>query len=126
MDRNGRCECSLVPKLLRSDGRTVGQRLELGPRDARIDGRLCAYEDAETAVCACDDVLADGDLGVVDNSLRDQLGVLDEIRRGVDDARNDDQAIGETQLVEDGPLVWSDRFSGLWSLPNENREILNP
>ena len=38
------------------------------------------------------------DLCVADNSLRYKLRVLDEIGRGVDDTRNDGQAIREMKL----------------------------
>jgi hypothetical protein len=49
---------------------------------------------AETAIGACDDILAADHLGESPNAVGDELGVLDDVGRVADDPRDQDLAVG--------------------------------
>ena len=50
-------------------------------------------------------MLAADDVGKAADSLGDELRVFDEIRRGVDDARHENQVFGQVGISECLPLV---------------------
>src|SRR5581483_11357850 len=70
------------PELPGGAPRALGKRRELGPDDVGIDRRL-ADPGAVAAVASRDHILAPHELGVASDALRDQLGVLDEVRFGL-------------------------------------------
>src|SRR5690606_18547058 len=65
------------------------------------------------AVAAGDDVLAASDRCEALDALRDDLRVLDEVRRGVDDAGDDHLAFGQLYVLEDTPLMLVTRIGAL-------------
>jgi len=93
--RRGRSRDAAAWLLERARGQTRAfhHRAELGPRDLRIDGGSVG-EGREAAVGRRDDVLAPDVPGVLEDSLRDQLWVLDEVRRRVEDTGDDRLALG--------------------------------
>src|SRR3954464_6268099 len=76
-----------VPEPLGGDPRPLGHRGELGPDHVGIDRRL-ADPGAVATVAAGYDIFTADPLGVTPDPLRDQLGMLDEIGFGFEDARN--------------------------------------
>src|SRR5215510_811738 len=74
----------LLPELLRGQARALGHRLELRPRDLGLDDVDGPREGREAAVGPGDHALAPDDLGVADEPLGNQLGVLDEVGRRVE------------------------------------------
>src|SRR5262249_50942475 len=71
--------------MLRRDARALGHGGELGPCHVRIDGGL-ADPSAVATVAAADHILAADQVGVAADAMRDQLGMLDEVRLGLDHA----------------------------------------
>src|ERR1700752_2134739 len=102
-----------LPELLGRDPRALGHRLELGPGDLGLDLVHRPREGREAAVGAGDHALASDDLRVAHEALRHQLGVLDEVGRRVEHARNDHAVVGQADLLEHGPLVLVPRVRAL-------------
>src|SRR5713226_6973406 len=73
----------LSPEFTGRQPRALGHGFELGPDDLRLDQRLRPREGGEAAVAARDHPLAPDDVGVADEPLGDQLGMLDEVGSGV-------------------------------------------
>ena len=90
--------------------RALGHRRQLGPHDVGIDGRL-ADPGAEAAIAAGDDVVAADEVGVAGDALRDQLGVFDEIRFRLDDARDEGLALRQLDPLEQLPFMRMTRVS---------------
>src|SRR5215469_8209652 len=63
---------STRPKRLRGEARAFNERAQLGPDEVGMDAA------AEAAIGAGDNVLAAGDRGVTQDTVGDQLRVLDE------------------------------------------------
>src|SRR6516165_10012222 len=80
--RNG---CASLPQFLRSEPRALGERGELHPHDLGVDLQP-AGEGAEAAIDAGDDVLGSHHARVLHDAVRHQLGMLDEVRGGIDHA----------------------------------------
>src|SRR6185312_16153229 len=68
-----------VPELLGGDARAFRHRRHLRPYHIGIDGGL-ANPGAVAAIAAGDHVFAPDQLGIAANALRNQLGMLDEVR----------------------------------------------
>src|SRR5262249_21451258 len=85
----------LSPELLRGEARAFRHGLELGPRDLGLHLVDRPREGREAAIGPGDHALAPHDLRVADEALRDQLGVLDEVGRRVEHARNDHAIVGQ-------------------------------
>jgi len=100
------------PEPRRRARRALDERAELLVRDARIDPAQ-AGKRAEAAVRACEHALAPHDVGELDELLRDQLGVLDVVRRRRDAARDQDLVVGQMRVAPHGPLVPMSRVRGL-------------
>src|SRR5262245_2067595 len=98
-------EARLPPQLLGRDPRALGHRLELGPGDLRLHLVDRSRECHESTIGACDHPLAPDDLGVADETLSDQLRVLDEVGRRVQHTRDDHPVVGQADLAEHDPLV---------------------
>src|SRR2546421_3151814 len=75
---NPTCICSL-PELSRRDARAFGERRELRPYHVGIDRRL-PDPGAVAAIAARHHVLSSHQLRIAADALRDQLGMLDEVR----------------------------------------------
>ncbi len=60
---------------------------------------------AETAVGCGDDVLASDQVGEADDAVGDQLGMLDDVGGVADDARKEDLAVGQLDVLPDLPFV---------------------
>src|SRR6266850_4742114 len=95
----------LTPQLLRCDPRALGHRLELGPCDLGLHLVDRPRERHESTIGAGDHPLASDDLGVADETLGDQLRVLDEVGRRVEHPGNDHPVVGQADLAEHDPLV---------------------
>src|SRR5215470_17217915 len=110
----------LLPELLGGQPRALGHRLELGPRDLGLDDVDGPREGREAAVGPRDHALAADDLGVADEPLGDQLGVLDEVGRRVEHARDDHAIVGQPDLAEHDPFVL---VSGVRALERERLRL---
>src|SRR5262249_60471469 len=97
---NGRAS---VPQFLRGESRALGERGELHPRDLGVDLQP-AGEGAEAAIDSGDDVLGPH-ARVLHDAVGHQLGVLDEVRGGIDHARDDDFAVGQLHVLPNFPFV---------------------
>ena len=84
--------------------RALGHRGHLRPYDVGIDRGL-TYPRAEAAVASGDHVFPADKVGVTADALRDELGMLDEVRFRFDDARNEQLAVGQLESLEQFPLV---------------------
>src|SRR5437899_3084270 len=79
---------------------TFGHRLELGPDDLFMtDART------DAAVRACLDVFAPDHPGIVDEALRNQLRMLDEVGCVGDDARHEHLTLRQLDLLPDVVLM---------------------
>src|SRR5262245_16941107 len=78
-----------TPQPRAGDRGALAERAQLGPDDALGHHRLAAHCRSEAAIDAGDQALAVHERGVAADALRHQPRMLDEIRRGVDDARNE-------------------------------------
>src|SRR6185436_20493058 len=103
----------LFPELSGREPRALGHRLELLPDDLGLDQRLRARERGEAAVAARHHPLASHHLRVANETLRDELGVLDEVGGGVEHARDDHLVVGQLDLAEHDPLVRVARVGAL-------------
>src|ERR1700674_2739944 len=81
------------PETLGGELRALRERLELRPGD------LWVHAAAEPAVGRGDDVLAAYRLGEADDPVGDQFGVLDQVGRVADDARQDPFARGQLDVL---------------------------
>src|SRR5215831_13740954 len=95
--RNG---CASLPQFLRSEPRALGDH----PHDLGVDLQP-AGEGAEAAIDAGDDVLGSHHARVLHDAVRHQLGMLDEVRGGIDHARDDDLAVGQLHILPHFPFV---------------------
>src|SRR4029079_7192554 len=68
---------------------------------------------AEAAIAAGDYILSADQIGVARDALRNQLGMLDEIRFRLDHARYQDLAIRQLYALEDSPFMRVARVGGL-------------
>ncbi len=66
-----------MPQLASGERCTLGECFELGPGDVGMDAA------AETAIGRGDDPLATDQIGKTQNTVGDQLGMLDNAGRGV-------------------------------------------
>jgi len=60
---------------------------------------------AEATIAAGDDVVTADEVGIAGDALRDQLRVLNEIRFRLDDPGNNDLALRQLDLLEQGPFM---------------------
>src|SRR3990167_9424866 len=94
----------LVPQATARELRALRKHAKLFPHDVRMHARgrqtLC-----ETAVHAGNDVFPPDELRVAHQTLGHEFGVLDAVRRVRDDARNDDLALRELDVLPDMILV---------------------
>src|SRR5687767_15212450 len=93
-----------LPELVRGEPRALCQTGQLRPDDVGVHGRL-ADPGAEPAIGPGDDVLATDQPRVAADPLGDQLRVLDEVRRRIEDAGDDELARGKLHALEHPPLV---------------------
>src|SRR5258705_4389927 len=91
---------SVLPELAGGDARTLGHRGHLRPHDVRIDRGL-PHPRTEAAVAPGDHILPSDKVRVPADALRDELGMLDEVRFGFDDARNEQLAVGQLECLEE-------------------------
>src|SRR2546427_2297028 len=96
---------TLAPELSGGQARALGHRLELRPGDLRLDLVDGAREGREPTIGARDHALASDHLRVADQTLGDQLGVLDEVGRRVQHARDDHPVVRQADLAEHDPFV---------------------
>src|SRR5262249_33563499 len=85
--------CASLPQFLGCKPRTLREGGELHPHDLGVDLQP-AGKGAEAAIDAGDDALGSHHARVLHDAVGHQLGVLDEVRGGIDDARDDDLAVG--------------------------------
>ena len=64
------------------------------------------YTSAEAAIGAGDHALGPHGAGEAFDPLGDQLGVLDHVGGVADDARHDQLAVGQFDVVPERPLAW--------------------
>src|SRR5499427_1840995 len=69
-----------VPEQLRGDGGALGEAFQLRPHDRTV---YAAGERAlrEATICAGHDAVAANDVGVAQQSLGNEVGMLDDVRR---------------------------------------------
>src|SRR6185437_17030805 len=84
-----------VPQAPRGNRGAFDERGQLGPGDCRIDGRGGRAR-REAAIDAGDDVLAPDEARITLDALRDELGMLDEVRRAVNDSGDDRLPLGDS------------------------------
>src|SRR5262247_4571187 len=100
----GSARAGALPEAPARQPRSLREHAELLPHDARVHAR--GREPLrEAAVHAGDDVLAADEPRVAHDPLRDQLRVLDAVRRVGDDARDEDLALGELDRLPHVVLV---------------------
>src|SRR5690348_5189003 len=97
---NGRRVSGSAPELFGGEPCALLERLEFCPGDLGV-----ADAGTEAAVGAGHDVLAADELGVADETLRDELGVLYEVGAVADHAGDQHRALRQPHLLEDPPLV---------------------
>jgi len=90
----------------------LGHRRQFGPHNVGIDGCL-ADPGAEATIAGGDDVVTADEVGVAGDALRDQLRVLNEIRFRLDDPGNNDLALRQLDLLEQGLFMRVARVRGL-------------
>lgn len=78
-----------LPQLVARTPRAFGERLELGPDNAGMHAWVRAGGRAEAAIGARDNILAVDHTCVADDPLGHHVRVLDEVRQGVDNTRNE-------------------------------------
>src|SRR5262249_38610864 len=93
------------------DARALDQRAELRPDDAFVNF-LAAGEGAESAIGAGDDVLAPDDPRKAHDALGHQLRMLDEYARLRNGPRDENHAIGKSDVLPYAPLVLVARVRG--------------
>src|SRR5258705_6169861 len=100
MDRS-----SSFPQAPRGEIGALAQDTQLGPHDALLD-ELRAGEGAEAAVHAGEHARAIADrLGGGHDAVGHDLRMLDDVGRGVDDARHEQHAVGQGMAAEGSQLV---------------------
>src|SRR6202140_2478006 len=96
------------------------------PRPERLRGKPCAFGEcaklrpdqilvqprAQSAIGASDHVRAPDRFGEVADSLRDELGMLDEVGGVADHARHDDLAGGQLDVLPQRPFVLVTHIAG--------------
>jgi hypothetical protein len=88
-------------------GGRLAERLELRPGDVGVDAA------AEAAVRRGDDAVGADDVGEPADALRDQLGVLHDVRRVADDAGHEHQVVGHGGIRPRAELVLVADVAGL-------------
>ena len=109
-----------APQLARGEAGPLRQRLELEPHDLGVHLDP-AREGAEAAIDSGHHALAPDHGGVAHEALGHELRVLDEVRGGVDDARDDDLVGGEGHVLPDLPLSSGARGTGRLDAGKERR-----
>src|ERR1041384_1699543 len=67
---------------------------------------------ADAAIRAGHDILAADELRVAHETLRDQVGMLDDIGAMADDAGDQHRILGPFHILEDGPFMLVPRIRG--------------
>ena len=98
---------ALSPQRFRSEASTFDERAQLGPDEVGMDAA------AEAAIGAGNDVLAAGDRGVTQDTVGDQLRVLDEFGGMADDTRHQHLARRQLRGLPDAPLMLVPHVGGL-------------
>ena len=60
---------------------------------------------AKAAIGAGDDILPADDVGVAHDPVGDDLGMFDDVGRVADDARDEQLAVGQLDVLPDAPFV---------------------
>src|ERR1700722_198976 len=90
---------------MRRDPRALSQRGELRPHHDRMNSRRYPSDRGEATVGAGDDVLTADESAELHDPLCDEVGVFDEVRRRVDDPRNENFAVREANISPELPLM---------------------
>src|SRR2546426_5773625 len=100
-------DCQLsAPELPRRQHRPLGERFELRPRD------LMVHAATEPAVGRCDDALLSHETGEALDALGHQLRMLDHVGGVTHDARQDELAVRELDVLPHLPLVLVTHVAG--------------
>ena len=105
-----------LPEIGGCDGRPFTQGTQIRPGYPAVHQRrrrVCT----EATVCTCDHSLPSDDVGVTLDALCHQLRVFDEVRRCVDDARQEHLVIGNFEIAPDRPFVF---MAGICSLERDS------
>src|ERR1700751_3373557 len=94
----------LGPKVLARQLRALHQHAKLKPRHLRMDGAK-AHKCAEAAIGARHHALAADKTGIALDPLSDEFWMLEHVRLGLDDARDDDLIGRKLDLLEQRPFV---------------------
>src|SRR5262249_37479149 len=86
-------------QLLRCKRCAVGKRLQLRPRNLRMDA------ESQAAIGAGNDVLTTNEAREAHDAVGDELGMLDDIGRVADDTRDENLARGQRRRLPELPLV---------------------
>src|SRR4030095_8240031 len=89
----------LLPKLPPGDRGPVRERLQLRPRELRVDAA------AEPTVGAGNDRIASDEASEAADAIGDELGMLDDVGGVADDAGDEDLAGRQLDVFPDSPLV---------------------
>src|SRR6516165_1616361 len=98
---------STGPKRLRGEARAFGERSQLAPDEIGMDAA------AEAAIGAGNDVFAAGDCGVTQDTVGDQLRVLDEVGGMADDAGHQHLARRQLRGLPNAPFMLVPHIGGL-------------
>ena len=93
-----------MPEFARGEAGAFRHGREFRPNDGGIDRGL-TNPGAVAAIAAGDDVLASDEPGVTRDPLRDQLGMLDEVRFRFEHAGDEDLAFGQADALEKRPFM---------------------
>ena len=111
-DRRGGHGLDQFQNCFGGNARAFGHRRHLGPDHIGIDRGL-ADPGTIAAIAAGDDILAADQLGVAADALRDQFGMLDEVRLRFDHAGDQHLAGRQLHGLEHGVFVGMARIGGL-------------
>ncbi len=100
------------PKPRRGDPGAFDQRVDLCPRDLRID-LVAGRGRRKAAVVAGEHAVAADDTRVTLDPLRHELGVLDKLHAMRHHARNEDDVVGELRLLPHRPFMLMARIGCL-------------
>src|SRR5271168_3814352 len=108
----GGAPSGFAPQFLGREARALGERCQLGPHDARVN-LARGGKAGKAAIGAGDHILAPDDSGKAADPLGNGLRMLDEIGGMGDDARDQQLAFRQFDILPDAPFVLMPRVGGL-------------
>src|SRR5262245_5325743 len=94
----------VTPEPFGRDRRALCHRAQFLERNVGVELAV-AGESPEAAIAAGDHALAADDVGKAADALRDELGMLDVVGRGVEHARYQDLVVGQLDMLPHRPFM---------------------